>query len=379
MNPSQLSSHLSELADEPARHSIVAGFDAFVDDLLHVVDSRTTPEAYTPIPTIAGFADWTAGCAGRSGLRECVLIETAAGGCTPNLGDGIATLGFPLHAFAGVGLPQDPAFDEFSDKCASLDSLGMQPGRTAAYEFHDGKLMLCSFSHFAKFTPALLRERLAASRYAERVRVASAIVFTSWSVYPHMTECWRFLQSEVLAELSHRLRIFLDLADPASRTPADLREMVGALAGFEAIGPTTLSLNGNEANQIALALSLEPAGQEPGEVRRLASEIRKIARISEVGIHLIKFAVSAVFDGTFHVSGPHCERPKKSVGAGDRFNAGWLAGALLGLADTERLLLGVAVSGFFVRHARSGNFSEILRFLHDWHGGTIDVPVAEKH
>jgi hypothetical protein len=61
------------------------------------------------------------------------------------------------------------------------------------------------------------------------------------------------------------------------------------------------------------------------------------------------------------------------VGAGDRFNAGWLAGGLLGLAAEERLLLGVAVSGFFVRAARSGSISEIIDFLRCWADGSLDA------
>jgi hypothetical protein len=191
-----------------------------------------------------------------------------------------------------------------------------------------------------------------------------------------MTECWKYLQNEVYSHLTHRPQFFLDLADPASRSPGDLIGMIAALSGFETIGPTTLSLNLNEANQIARALGFAEATNEPHDIERLASEICERAQISELGIHLIRSATSATAKGVMTVKGPYCPNPRKSVGAGDRFNAGWLAGGLLGLSTEEQLLFGVAVSGFFVRAARSGSFPEIIDFLCAWSTGSLDTKTS---
>jgi fructose-1-phosphate kinase PfkB-like protein len=87
---------------------------------------------------------------------------------------------------------------------------------------------------------------------------------------------------------------------------------------------------------------------------------------------LIRSATGVTAKGAVTVNGPYCPNPRKSVGAGDRFNAGWLAGGLLDLSIEDRLLFGVAVSGFFVRAARSGSFSEIIDFLRRWAGGSLD-------
>jgi len=376
MNPAQLADHLEQI--EPVKFPrIVAGFDAFVDEVLHVVSRRSEPDAYTPVPTISEFGQWVTNAAGRSGSRECVVLDRTAGGCSVNLGDAISALGFPLDAFAGVGYPPDPVFSHFSSRCASLNPLGMEPGRTAAYEFQDGKLMLCSFSHFEEFTPEYLVRRMADGSFRSACERSAAIVLTSWSVYPHMTECWSYLQSEQLAGMKNRPRIFVDIADPASRSPEDLCQMADALAGFEAVGPTTLSMNGNEANQLAEALGLFPSGPELEDIQRLASQLQRRLRISELGLHLIQSATSADSNGVVSVAGPHCNKPRKSVGAGDRFNAGWLAGALLGLCSVDRLQFAVAVSGYFVRHARSGTLPEIIQFLRDWSSGTIDSGVNQ--
>jgi hypothetical protein len=372
MNPAALAAKLKDRFSEASSLPVVAGFDAFVDEVIHVVGTRISPENYTPVSTIKEFGNWALTSAGRSGLREVVTLYRSPGGCTVNSGDGLATLGFPIDAFAGVGTPPDGVFEEFCAKCRSVHSLGMEPGRTMVHEFQDGKLMFCSFSHFAQFTPEYLAGALADGNYLKACQQAAGIMLTSWSVYPHMTQCWKFLQKEIFSGLVHRPRFFLDLADPASRDPKELAGMMDALAGFESIGPTTLSLNGNEANQIARALGLAEASQDSNGVERLARELRERAQISEMGIHLIKSAAAATVEGSAMVHGPFCANPRKSVGAGDRFNAGWLAGGLLGLSLEDRLLLGVAASGFFVRAARSGNFSEIFDFLQNWSNGSLD-------
>lgn len=121
---------------------VVAGFDAFVDEVIHVVGTRISAESYTPVSTIQEFGNWA-------------MTSSA--------------------------------------RCRSVQPTGMEPGRTLVHEFQDGKLMFCSFSHFARFTPDYLAETLADGNYRKACERASAILLTSWSVYPHMTRCWKFL------------------------------------------------------------------------------------------------------------------------------------------------------------------------------------------
>ena len=62
-----------------------------------------------------------------------------------------------------------------------------------------------------------------------------------------------------------------------------------------------------------------------------------------------------------------CESmPRKSVGADDRFNAGYPAGHLLGFNATQRLTLGGSASEFFVRKGCSGTANEISEFTSHW-------------
>lgn len=254
----------------------------------------------------------------------------------------------------------------------------MEPGRALVTEFDDGKLMFCSFSHFAKFTPDYLREQLASSGFIQACEQAQGIAITSWSVYPYMTDCWKFLTEEALAGLTHRPRFFFDLADPASRSKTDLAGMIEALKGFERIGDVTLSVNGNEANQLAGVLGLDGADESPQRLQQLASALRDRIGIHEVSIHLIKGAATATAGECAYVAGPYCAKPKRSVGAGDRFNAGFFAAGALGMGAVERLQLASASSGFFVRNARSANWSELIRFVQDWAAGSFEIEGAHE-
>lgn len=343
---------------------VVVGLDAFVDQVYTVVSQRIDSQKFERVAELRDFGNWITASSGKSGSREAVLMEQAAGGCAVNQGDALATLGFPLSAF--VGGASDPAFNQFGAKCLCIEDLGIQPGRSVVYEFDDGKLMLCSYSHFSTITPEFLRTQFARLGFAKRCSQAAAIVLTSWSVYPQMNACWRFLQKEALAGITHKPRLFFDIADPASRTPSELREMLETIGGFEAIGPVTLSLNDNEARQVANAVGLDP------DSKNLCSELRQKAGVTELGIHGIKWASSSTADADLTVESAYTPKPFKSVGAGDRFNAGWLASSLLDLPHELRLLMGCASSGFFVRNGRSATLPELVKFVRAWADGNIN-------
>jgi sugar/nucleoside kinase (ribokinase family) len=366
-----LAAHLTQAS--LAETSVLVGFDAFLDELTHIVDRRTGPDRYEQMGSLAEFGKWVSAAAGRSGSREAVVTRICAGGCALNLGDGLAALGVPVTACVGLGATPHVAFSSVLSRFAALLPFPAEPGRTTAYEFEDGKLMLCSVSHFVDVKPESLRIAFANGAYRRAAMQARALVFASWSVYPNMTACWRFLQNEVLAGLDHRPVICVDLADPASRAPEELVEMAEALAGFEHIGPVVLTLNYNEAGRLASALGIAlPASSE--DIAGLAGTLRRHMGLSEVSIHRLRDACLATAStGGIRIEGPYCSQPRQSVGAGDRFNAGLLAGRLLGLDPEARLIMATATAGFFVREARSPSWAELIHFIERWATGLPDT------
>jgi len=344
--------------------SVVIGFDAFVDEVMHVVGQRQSTTSYTPMPAISDFGHWVSGSAGRSGLREVAEIERAFGGCAINQGDGLSTLGVQTHLFALLGgsTPQD-VFAPMLEKCASVQRLDLTAGHSFIYEFDDGKLIFCKLAHLAEFTPSFLERELADGAYLAACQQAQAIALTSWSVLPYMTQCWAFLLEHIYSKLEHRPLFFFDLADPVSRSAEDINEMLEMLKRFEQYGQVIFSLNGNEANQIARLLGISEAEDALDPVQAQAEAIRSALGLYEVGIHLVKGAVLARAQDSAQAVGPYCAKPKKSTGAGDRFNSGYLLGHLLALEPESLLTLACECSGHYVRTAQSATLEELAHAL----------------
>ena len=350
---------------------VVTGFDGFVDEMISLVAERHSLGDFTPVREIGDYARLVGAAAGHSSLREIVITDVHPGGCAVNLGDGLAALGVPVDCFATLGEPHHPAFAAVTSRFRSAHSWGREPGRTLAFEFADGKLMYSAVRQLQEFTADDVRRRLSDGSYAVACGEAAVIGLTDWTLYPHMTSVWSLLLDEVCAHLTHRPHFFFDLVDPGGRTDQDVREMLRLLPAFQAHGPVTLGLNGNEANILARLQGFREAGADHPDAIRLADELRGQIGISTVVIHRNKFAVAARERENAALDAPHTEQPRKSTGAGDRFNAGYIYGLLAGASLQDCLVLGCATAGYFVRQAESPSRAALAGFLQSWAGGEI--------
>ena len=68
----------------------------------------------------------------------------------------------------------------------------------------------------------------------------------------------------------------------------------------------------------------------------------------------------------FWINGPKCEKPKKSTGGGDNFNAGFCLGWLNDLSWGDCVALAVCTSGFYVRNTFSPNIVQLSTFMKEW-------------
>lgn len=372
MNRSEIADTLEAAASRLSSLPVVTGFDGFVDEMTSLVAERQSLDTFRRVETITEFSELTAAAAGHSSLREIVVKQADPGGCAINMGDGMASLGLPVTTFATVGDPVDAAFADYAAK-ATLHSWGRQPGRTTAFEFADGKLMFSAVSQLAEFTPQYIAERLREGTFRKACAEAKLIALTDWSMYPHMTDCWSFLQEEVFSALPQAVPFFIDLVDPSSRAETDIARMLKVLPGFEKAGPVTLGLNQNEANVLSRVLRLEgPHATGPEEAASQAAALREALGLHCVVIHGVRYAALDSADGRAAGEGPYCAQPVKSTGAGDRFNAAYAFGQLLDLTPLPRLQLGMAGSGSYVRLARSATLPELAGFLRRWESGSLD-------
>lgn len=363
MNNQELAQFVIQQTDRLATLPVVTGFDGFVDEMISVVDQRHSLSAFDRVKTISEFGEKISAAAGHSSLREIVVNQVDPGGCAINMGDGLASLGLPVTTFATVGQPMHPAFAEYARK-AKLISWGEEPGRTLAYEFADGKLMFSAVNQLQKFEPKALAGYLEDGVFAAACAEARLIAITDWTLYPHMTACWGYLLETVFTKLPKKPRFFFDLVDPSTRSDRDVLEMLEVLKRFGNWGHVTLGLNQNEANILSI-LTGGPTqkSEDPETAGQQSAELQTVLNLDAVVIHSIKYAVATEGAKNASVWGPYCEQPKKSTGAGDRFNAGYALGCVLECALQERLSLATAASGFFVREARSPSLIELSVFL----------------
>src|SRR5690606_29255499 len=118
----------------------LVGFDGFVDTILHVVEKRESPTAYTRMGEMKRFAERIAAAAGLSANFEYVTQMVKLGGNGPIMAHALDSYGLPVTYIGNLGYPNvHPVFLDFSQR-ARVHSIA-EPGYTDAIEFNDGKLM----------------------------------------------------------------------------------------------------------------------------------------------------------------------------------------------------------------------------------------------
>jgi len=339
----------------PDAPTLVAGFDGFIDRVIDVVSERTSPDAYSRVPTLASLGARISDAAGRSANLELVVKDTKPGGNGAILAAAAGALGARtvFVGTIGAGAP-DPLFAPLSAGANRAVAIA-PPGKTEALEFDDGKLLLGE--------PATLRAvtwDAVAPTLAEAVPSA-LLAMGNWTMTPDMTDIWRRLASDILPGAACA-GVFIDLADPAKRTDNDLRDALDAMRAMDAHAPLTLGLNVAEGERLAGLLGIQSSATD---LAAAAAALRERTGLSAVALHTRPAAALATSDGAWAIDGPFLRHPAATTGAGDHFNAGVCVGAALGLAPPARLALGVGCSGLFVRTGRSPERSALAEFLED--------------
>src|SRR5262249_2891275 len=93
------------------------GLDGFVDEILHVVDKRTSAESFDRVPTIARLAERVAEASGKSTNLELVNQLTKLGGNGPIMANALAGFGLKVTYLGSLGYPHlHPVFDSFAKR-----------------------------------------------------------------------------------------------------------------------------------------------------------------------------------------------------------------------------------------------------------------------
>ncbi len=354
---------LMEKAGELAALKSVAGFDGFVDTIIHVVATRTGPEEFVRMAEMTEFSRRIGEAAGRSANFEFVAQMVKLGGNGPIFALALASLGPRMTYIGNLGRPQVHAAFHRLEQVAEVFSLS-EPGYTDAIEFNDGKLMCGKPAGLLGVKWESILEQVTLARLIERCQDAALLSLVNWTMLVHMTEIFESLLLDVAPKLKGPKRwIFFDLADPARRTREDLKRAMHIISRYQQYFRVILGLNLQEAIQVGEVLGVGGAADDPESVVRLAAEIRRAMDIENIVVHPTHFAAAADAEGACHVAGPFTAHPKITTGAGDHFNAGYCLGRMAGADLAVGLQIGVGTSGYYVRNAGSPNVRELADFL----------------
>ena len=342
------------------------GLDGFVDEIIHVVDTRENAESFQRLPTILRLSERLAGAAGMSTNIELVTQRVKLGGNGPIMANALARLGVKITYVGALGYPNlHPVFNEFA-RSADVHSV-CEPGKTDALEFEDGKLMLGKTAHFNEITWDNIQKRYGRDKFIQNFSTADLVGFVNWTMVPYMSELWDSLLAEFSpAKHDRRRKIFFDLADPEKRTPRDIERALELIVKFEKFFEVILGLNEKEACAIGEVLGLPAASQTRDGLATLSVEIQKRAAVDTLVIHPVAFALAVSGGQVSIVDGPFVAKPLITTGAGDHFNSGFCLGKLLGFDNRASVLCGVTTSGFYVRNAQSPSMENLAAMLRDW-------------
>ncbi len=354
---------LKSVAGGAAAKTVTVGLDAFVDEIIRVVDRRASDTDYTTIEQITELGTRIIGAAGQSTNLELVVERVKLGGNGPIMANALAALGPQVTCLGPLGEGQvHPAFAEMAER-AALISLGA-PGHTDALEFEDGKVMLGKLEPMGDVTWARVVERAGEGGAARLFAQADLVALVNWTMIPAMSAIWEELLTLLAAQPPSPRRFFFDLADPEKHGDAKVAAACRLLSRFQEFGPTVLGLNEKEAFRVGTALGYEGGHHGRAEVRAVTAFVSAKLPVESVVVHPRAYAVVGAHGRiTADVDGPFIENPVISTGAGDHFNAGFSLGKLLGLADDEAAAAAVGTSGYYVRNAASPTLAQLAEFL----------------
>ncbi len=357
--------------------SAVVGFDGFIDEIIDVVDQRhdMSPGGYSRIKTISEFAARTGAAAGKSTNIEMVVKEVRWGGNGPLMAGGLASLGSSVTYIGSVGTEDgtlDQRYAELARRCKTVIPIA-PPAHTDALEFEDGKVMLGKPGNVQVPTWARIVEKVGIDAMAGLLNNAGLLGMVNWVMMGGVEGIWEGLIRDVLPKVRRgRLRVFIDLADPAKRTDNDILRAMALLKRMNGLVPVTLGLNLSEAERTAAAVGVGVLNQ--GQHRTLGSAVQAAAvalreklDLACVVIHPREGAGAAVVGAqgieSAWFDGPFTPTPRLSTGAGDHFNAGFALGQMVGMEVEECLAVGCGVSGAYVRDAQSPSRDRLVGFL----------------
>lgn len=360
--PTLVSRVARAIASTPADKKVLIGFDGFIDEIIRLVDTRQSQDAFTPIGTITQFGQRVTAAAGKSCNIEMVQQQIKLGGNGPIMANNLVEQGYGVRYCGALGADGvvNPIFTDFTDRCEEVITL-CDPGYSEALEFDDGKVIMGKMTSLAQVNWESVLAQLPEVKLMAMLEEVALVACVNWTMLPNMNSILTGLGG-LLAKCSRRAKLFIDLTDPRKRSKEDIDGVLEILKSIQTGVDVILGLNEDESIQVATVLF----GDAGDDLTSRAQKIRTDLGLFQVVVHPTRSAAVASAEGEWFVEGPYTPKPKLTTGAGDNFNAGYCNGLLSGLDPEACLVTGVCSSGFYVRNCRSANREEYAAFIQSW-------------
>lgn len=349
-----LSHVLRRLAEGAQKPTVFAGFDGCIDSIVKPVRRFDSVEREY-FKSIDAFGRYLCEKAGKSCAFPLDTLQRRMGGNAPLFSLAAALLGAHVVCAVCAG-EQHETFAPLYAACET-HSVG-EPCACTAFEFADGKVLMADNGAADTLDYAQICRRFGADALEKTLQRADVIALLNWSELKNATDIWEN-SLRVLVESTRpqaEKRVLVDLCDFSGHGDAAVLEMLAVLCAGAQHATVMLSLNGNEAEELARRLHVEASTSQA-----LAQRLREKTGVSIVTIHTRQEACAAYAGGVVYVPTVTVATPVTSTGAGDNFNAALAVGWGGGLSPEEYLLLANTVSSAYVRHGHSNTLAQLLR------------------
>lgn len=348
-----------------SNNKFLIGFDGFIDQIIHVVNIRSSVDEYSRVETIEAFGQRILSAAGKSANVELVPQLDKIGGNGPLMANAVVGIGGQVTLVGLLGYPEVwPIFSPLAEQC-KLISCG-NPGTTDALEFNDGKLMLGKQHTLKDLNWEQICKVIGEEEFISMLLDQKMVAITNWTELVELSG----VIDKIIEKLPENsgVHFFFDLADPEKRLESEIAYVLKQITLLNKKAKCILGLNLRESEQVSGVLSInEPVIDGMSGLKAFSERLREKMGIHGIVVHSVSYAGASIADESIAIEGPFCATPKITTGAGDHFNGGFCSALMGELPLESALLVGVATSGWYVRNGGpSPKLEDTAGLLESW-------------
>lgn len=347
-----------DIKEQNLNFKVFMGFDGFVDKILKPVKIKTR-ETAVAFKTMEEFSDYIREKAGKSCSIDLEVMQEKIGGNMPIVANALATLGCQTICVGAMGIPEiRPVFREMSRNCTLISV--SEPGYCSALEFEDGKLMLATNSTIDGLDYEKLISGISEDRLIRYFCSCDAVTFLNWGELLCSNDIWGKILTEIMpkCEFPEKKIMLVDFSDFSKRSDSEVMKMKEILRGFAQYFNITVSLNENELELFFSKLDFPNENTYEDKIIALS----RWFTCENFVVHLLDSSCYVKDKKVYTVDKKVVKKPKIITGGGDNFNAGLLAGLLLGFDIYEAIRLGSAMSCLYVENGKEVELKQLVNY-----------------